>query len=65
MQRGTSTCNFLSRQAPMATATPHSFPGGVVTDSSGVIGPSATISICFQPVRRWWGNPLLDGALPR
>ena len=34
----------------MATATPNSFPGGVVADSSGVIDPSAPVSICFQPV---------------
>ena len=34
----------------MATATPHSFPGGVVADSSGVIDPSAPVSIRSQPV---------------
>ena len=41
--------------APMDTnraaiATPNSFPGGVVAGSSGLIDPSAPVSICFQPV---------------
>ena len=39
-----------TNRAPMATATPNSFPGGVVADSSGVIDPSAPASICPQPV---------------
>ena len=39
-----------TNRAPMATATPNSFPGGVVADSSGVIDPSAPVSICPQPV---------------
>ena len=34
----------------MATATPNSFPLGVVADSSGAIGPSAPVRICSQPV---------------
>ena len=39
-----------TNRAPMATATPNSFPGGVVADSSGVIDPSAPVSIRSQPV---------------
>ena len=39
-----------TNRPPMATATPNSFPGGVVADSSGVIDPSAPVSICPQPV---------------
>jgi len=48
-----ATCRIApmgTNRAPMATATRHSFPGGVITDSSGVIDPSAPVSICSQPV---------------
>ena len=48
-----ATCRMAPRgtnRAPMATATPNSFPGGVAADSSGFIDPSAPVSICPQPV---------------
>ena len=45
----------------MATAAPHSFPEGVVADSGGVVGPSATAAPCIC-VRQWaggWGGGVL------
>jgi len=48
-----ATCRMApmgTNRAPMATATPNSFPGGVVANSSGVIDPSAPVSIRSQPV---------------
>jgi len=54
-----ATCRMApigTNRAPTATAKPNSFPGGVVADSSGVIDPSAPVSIRSKPLGGVWGG---------